>query len=203
MPYFLIIISYLIGSIPFGLLLGRLAGTDVRQHGSGNIGATNVSRLLGKKLGGLTLAFDLSKGLLPMLVIAHLFAGRAEAEILTLLAGMAAFLGHCWPVYLKFKGGKGVATALGIFLYLAPLNTVLAVIIFIAVVRFSGFVSLGSMTAALSMVLTTWFSGYDAGVVSVAGTIALLIVIKHHDNISRLLKGEEKSWKKRDNGKEE
>ncbi|MEN8141978.1 MAG: glycerol-3-phosphate 1-O-acyltransferase PlsY [Thermodesulfobacteriota bacterium] len=203
MPYFLIIISYLIGSIPFGLLLGRLAGTDVRQHGSGNIGATNVSRLLGKKLGALTLACDLFKGLLPMLIIARLLEGQPRAEILTLLAGMAAFLGHCWPVYLKFKGGKGVATALGIFLYLAPLNTLGAVIIFIVVVRLSGFVSLGSMAAAMSMPLVTWFTGYNAEVVSIAGTIALLIVIKHHDNISRLLKGEEKSWKKSANGKKD
>ncbi len=202
MPYFLIVISYLIGSIPFGLLLGRLAGIDVRQQGSGNIGATNVSRLLGNKLGGLTLACDLCKGLLPMMATAFLLEGRPEAATSTLLSGMAAFLGHCWSVYLKFKGGKGVATALGIFLYLAPLNTLIAVIIFIVTVRFSGFVSIGSMTAAVSMPVINWLSGYGNDVVSLAGAIALLIVIKHHDNISRLLKGEEKYWKKSEHEQE-
>jgi glycerol-3-phosphate acyltransferase PlsY len=202
MQYFLIIISYLTGSIPFGLLLGRLSGVDVRQHGSGNIGATNVSRLLGKKLGVITLACDLLKGLLPMLVVARLLGDHPGAETWTLLAGLAAFLGHCWPVYLKFKGGKGVATALGVFLYLAPVNTLIAIAIFVIIVRLSGFVSVGSMTAAMSMPLITWLSGYDTNVVSIAMAIALLIVVKHHDNINRLLKGKEKSWKKRDNGQE-
>ena len=203
MQYFLIIISYLVGSIPFGQLLGRLSGTDVRQQGSGNIGATNVSRLLGKKLGALTLLCDLLKGLLPMLVTASYLEGQPAAEIWTMLSGLAAFLGHCWPIYLKFKGGKGVATALGIFFYLAPLYTLIAIIIFIVTVRLSGFVSIGSMTAAMSMVPITWFSGHNISVVSLAGAVALLIAIRHHDNISRLLKGKEKSWKKTANEKEE
>ena len=194
MHYLFIIFGYLLGSIPFGLLYGRLAGVDVRQLGSRNIGATNVNRLLGKKLGIMTLVSDLLKGLVPMLVASHFLAGQG-AELWVMLTGLAAFIGHCWPIYLKFVGGKGVATALGIFLYLAPLPTLAAILIFICVVWLSGFVSLGSMSAALAMPLMIWLTGLPIETTYVAGIIALLIVIKHHENISRLLKGTEKSWK--------
>jgi glycerol-3-phosphate acyltransferase PlsY len=202
MLYSLIIFGYLIGSIPFGLVYGKLAGIDVRQRGSGNIGATNVNRLLGKKLGSLTLVSDLSKGLLPMLIAAQLLGSRADASLWVMLTGLAAFIGHCWPVYLKFRGGKGVATALGIFLYLAPLPTLAAIVIFIGTVRSSGYVSLGSMGAAISLPVMIGLSGGSGNLLTVAATIAGLIVFKHRDNIARLRRGEEKSWKKRDNGED-
>ena len=201
MQYALVIFGYLAGSIPFGLLYGRLAGVDVRQQGSGNIGATNVNRLLGKKLGILTLASDLLKGLLPMLIAAQILGNRPDAYLWTMLTGMAAFVGHCWPIYLKFRGGKGVATALGIFLYLAPLQTLIAIVLFAATVRLGGYVSLGSMSAALSLPVMIWLSNGPTDLLLITGMIALLIVLKHQENIRRLLKGEEKSWKKSDNGK--
>lgn len=198
MQYLLVIFGYLAGSIPFGLLYGRLAGIDVRQQGSGNIGATNVNRLLGKKLGVLTLVSDLLKGLIPMLIVAQILADQADAQRWIMLTGMAAFIGHCWPVYLKFAGGKGVATALGIFLYLAPLQTLLAVVLFGVTVRLSGYVSLGSMGAAASLPIMVWLTDGSNDLLIITGIIALLIVFKHQGNIKRLLRGEEKSWKTRD-----
>ena len=130
MQYILVIFGYLAGSIPFGLLYGRLAGVDVRQQGSGNIGATNVNRLLGKKLGILTLVSDLLKALVPMLIAAQILGNQPDADLWTMMTGTAAFIGHCWPLYLKFRGGKGVATALGVFLYLAPLQALMAIGLF-------------------------------------------------------------------------
>jgi glycerol-3-phosphate acyltransferase PlsY len=194
MQYLFIIFGYLLGSTPFGLFYGRLAGVDVRQQGSQNIGATNVNRLLGKKLGLLTLASDLLKGLVPMLICSR-FLPAQEASLWVMLTGLAAFIGHCWPIYLKFSGGKGVATALGVFLYLAPLPTLAAILIFACVVWLSGFVSLGSMSAAASMPLIIALNGGSPELLAVSGLIAVLIIIKHHENISRLLKGSEKSWK--------
>lgn len=201
MQYLLVISGYLIGSIPFGLLYGRLAGIDVRMQGSGNIGATNVNRLLGKKLGLMTLASDLLKGLLPMLIGAHILAPHPDAHLWIMLTGTAAFLGHCWPVYLRFKGGKGVATALGVFLYLALPQTLIAIALFILTVRLGGYVSLGSITAAISLPVMIWFSSGDFDLLFVSGTIALLIVLKHHENIRQLMLGKEKSWQKRDDAK--
>ena len=200
MQYILVIFGYLAGSIPFGLLYGRLAGVDVRQQGSGNIGATNVNRLLGKKLGILTLISDLLKGLVPMLIAAQILGNQPDAYLWTMLTGMAAFVGHCWPIYLKFRGGKGVATALGIFLYLAPLQTLIAIVLFAATVRLSGYVSLGSMGAAVSLPVMVWLGNGPNDLLIITGIIALLIVLKHQENIRRLLRGEEKSWKNSANG---
>jgi glycerol-3-phosphate acyltransferase PlsY len=200
MQYLLIIFGYLTGSIPFGLLYGRLAGIDVRQQGSGNIGATNVNRLLGKKLGILTLASDLLKGLLPMLLAAQLLGNRPDAPLWTMLTGLAAFIGHCWPLYLQFRGGKGVATALGIFIYLAPPQTLIAIMLFVVTVRVGGYVSLGSMGAAISLPIMIWLSDGPPELLLISGLIAGLIILKHRGNISRLAQGQEKSWK---NGKDD
>ena len=116
-----ILVSYLVGAIPFGLLLSRGSGIDIRTQGSKNIRATNVARLLGKKIGALTLAFDVLKGFAPMFLAALLVQDDPQRELIIALCGAASVLGHMFPVYLRFKGGKGVATALGAFLYLAPL----------------------------------------------------------------------------------
>lgn len=198
MHYFLIFIAYLIGAIPFGLLIGKTLGVDVRSSGSGNIGATNVNRLLGKKLGGLTLLCDTGKGVLPMLLAQWVLPAGGSQELTVLLCGVAAFLGHLFPIYLGFVGGKGVATALGIFLFLAPIATLMAVVVFISVVFVSGFVSLGSIVAALLMPCLIWLFKGKVSHVILAAALSLLIVLKHWTNIRRLLSHEEKSWKNRD-----
>lgn len=195
MPYLLILFAYLTGSIPFGLLLGKLFGIDIRRSGSGNIGATNVNRLLGKKLGILTLIADVGKGLLPMILASWLLAGDAAENFWVVWCGGASFLGHIFPVYLKFKGGKGVATALGIFLYLSPLAALVAVMIFCGTVVIWGFVSAGSLAAAAAMPGLVWFLGASFSQTLLAVVIAFFIWIKHRDNLVRLLNHEEKSWK--------
>ncbi len=188
---YLILISYLLGSIPFGLLWGRLAGIDVRAAGSGNIGATNVNRLLGKKFGIATLLCDVGKGILPMIAAAYL----GFSENVVLACGLAAFSGHLFPVYLKFQGGKGVATALGIFLYLSPAACAIVVAVFAALVWISGFVSVGSLSATAAMPVILYLFHASTGQIYLALAVAVLIWIKHHQNIARLMRGEENSWR--------
>ena len=191
------IASYLIGAIPFGLLLGRLAGIDVRTSGSGNIGATNVNRLLGKKFGILTLVLDCLKGFLPIFLAAKLLPEGPNRETVLLLCGILAVVGHMFPVYLGFKGGKGVATSLGVFFFFSPVAIAITCAVFAATVAWSGFVSAGSLLASGLFPLWLWLLGEPAGAVAAGLIIAALIWIKHHENIGRLIKGEEKSWKKK------
>ena len=203
MVYLFIIISYLIGSIPTGLVLARLTGgEDIRKSGSGNIGATNVTRLLGKKLGVLTLLGDVLKAVVPMLA-AHWFYVKSGApvspkdmDIAVSLCGGAAFLGHLFPIYLNFRGGKGVATALGVFIVLEPMAILISLFLFIAVVYFSGFVSVGSLLVSALLTVWIWLLGGSPNHVFLAFFIGVLIWYKHADNIRRLLEGTEKSWKK-------
>ncbi|WP_136799137.1 MULTISPECIES: glycerol-3-phosphate 1-O-acyltransferase PlsY [Desulfosediminicola] len=197
MSYLLIILSYLLGAVPFGLLIGKMAGKDVRTEGSKNIGATNVSRLLGKKLGFVTLVCDCLKGYLPMLLAAAILKDAPNSEIIVPLCGVAAVVGHMFPVYLGFKGGKGVATGLGVFLYLSPVAILISFVVFAASVALSGFVSVGSLLASALMVIWLWLLGHSAIQILTAAVVAGLIWFKHHENIGRLLKGEEKSWKKK------
>jgi glycerol-3-phosphate acyltransferase PlsY len=197
MNYFLIIAAYLIGSIPFGFVFGKLAGIDVRKSGSGNIGATNVSRLVGKKMGILTLVADVGKGFLPMLAAAWFLRESPTGESVVMYCGAAAFCGHLFPVYLKFKGGKGVATALGVFLYLDPVAVLIALAAFIVVVFVSGYVSVGSLTAAAVFPGVSWYLGNSGSHLALAGFVSILIWVKHHENIMRLLRHEEKSFKKK------
>ena len=196
MEYLLVLGSYFIGSIPFGLVLGKVAGVDVRVAGSGNIGATNVARLVGKKLGGLTLVCDALKAILPMLAAARLLENGSQREFWVALCGGAAFLGHLYPLYLGFRGGKGVATALGIFLYLAPVAALVDLLIFVGVVYNWGYVSLGSLTAALMMPGLVWLLTGSLSNSLLALAIGVLIWVKHWDNIVRLMHHEEKSWRK-------
>lgn len=198
MTFFLVFGAYLLGSVPFGLLLGKAAGIDVRRGGSGNIGATNVSRLAGKKLGALTLLLDAGKALVPVVAAAWLLAGRPDRELWVALCGGAAFLGHCYPVYLRFRGGKGVATGLGIFLYLEPAAALASAAIFTGVVYNWGYVSLGSLTAALLLPGLIWLISASVSHGLLAVFVAALIWLKHRDNIVRLTRGEEKSWRKKD-----
>jgi len=191
------IASYLIGAIPFGLLVGRIAGTDIRAGGSGNIGATNVARLLGKKYGLITLVLDCLKGFLPIFLAARLLPETSTGQIVLLLCGVMAVVGHMFPVYLMFKGGKGVATALGVFLFLSPGAIGVSLLVFVATVALSGFVSAGSLLASGLFPLWMWLFGQPAAAIVAASVIALLIWAKHYQNIGRLLRGEEKTWKKK------
>ncbi len=191
-----VLLSYLIGSIPTGLVLARSTGVDIRRQGSGNIGATNVTRLLGKKLGILTLVGDMLKALLPMVAANHLTAGQPDQQAVVLLSGGAAFLGHLFPLYLRFKGGKGVATALGVFLFIDPAAIVLSIALFGAVVALSGYVSVGSLLVSALMPLWIFIFGGSSGELLLALMVAACIWWAHRENIRRLLRGEEKSWKR-------
>jgi len=183
----LIIFAYLLGSVPTGYLMGVWRGVDVRAAGSGNIGATNVARLVGNRQGILTLAADVAKGFTPVFAAVQLgFAPAAAA-----LVGTAAFLGHLYPVFLKFQGGKGVATALGVFVGLAPLATLVLIVIFAAVALTSRIVSLSSMVAALAAPVTLWYFSYPPPVVGLSALIASMIILRHRDNLRRLLAGTE------------
>lgn len=190
-----LLFSYLLGAVPFGLLFSRAAGKDVRQEGSGNIGATNVNRVLGRKLGILTLLCDVAKGFLPVYLVALFVPQTAGSEWLLALCGLATVAGHMFSVYLGFTGGKGVATALGVFLFFSPLAIFFALLLFVNVVYMSGFVSAGSLAAAAFIPCCLFFLGSSLEVVLVAFAIAILIWFKHSSNIKRLAAGEEKSWK--------
>ena len=172
----LIIASYFIGAIPTGVILAKaFAGRDIRQEGSGNIGATNVTRVLGKKVGALTLVGDLLKGFIPVWAGSYLLS---SLEVVCLM-GLAAFLGHLFPIYLGFKGGKGVATALGVFLFLSPIVILIEVIIFAFVVAIWKYVSLGSIIAAAAMPLLLLMLAFPKPVVLLSIVFAILIIIKH------------------------
>jgi len=199
MEYLLVFVGYLVGSIPFGLVLGKCLGIDVRDAGSGNIGATNVNRLLGKKMGAITLLADAGKAVLPMLAASKLLRGNPNAQFWVAATGSAAFLGHLYPLYLKFKGGKGVATALGIFFYIQPLAVSLCIAVFVAVVRVWGYVSLGSLVAsALMPLLVFLLEGLDHKTY-LAMLIATLIWVKHANNIKRLVNHQENRVKRKAN----
>lgn len=195
----LLVAAYLIGSIPTGVILSRFFGQgDLQQQGSKNIGATNVSRVMGKKWGILTLIGDAFKGAAAVwLGQWGLNAQPGASDYALGLVALAAFLGHLFPAYLRFKGGKGVATALGIFLVFSPLVVLLALPIFVGVVLVGKYVSLGSITAAASVPLLLLILDYPLSVVWLSVVIAALIIGKHHQNIRRLLRGEEKPWNKK------
>ena len=184
----LIILGYLAGSIPTGLILSKaFSDIDPRREGSRNIGATNILRTAGKKLGALTLIGDCLKGLIPVLHALWLM----KSEVWVCLVALGAFAGHLFPVFLKFKGGKGVATALGIYLGIAPLAVLIDAVIFFGVVLKWRYISLGSLTAAALMpILIAILTGskfyLDASLI-----IAGLIYYRHHGNIQRLLAGSE------------
>jgi glycerol-3-phosphate acyltransferase PlsY len=186
----LVIISYLIGSIPTGLLLGRaFAKIDVREHGSHNIGATNVFRSAGKGLGALTLVGDALKGFLPV----YLVYAITGSDTWACFAALATCFGHLYPVYLKFSGGKGVATGLGVFLFLAPILLIFCIGIFCVVLALCRYVSLSSMIAALALPVLMVFSShpYPPYYLPTAAILAVMIVVRHHENIKRLIKGQE------------
>ncbi len=198
--------AYLLGSIPFGLLMGKLfGGADVRTAGSGNIGATNVARVAGPLAGILTLLLDAGKGAFAVVLAARLSDQRVTWMM---IAGLCALVGHCFPIWLGFHGGKGVATAAGVFLVLCPPAFLGSAILFVLVVVYWRYVSLGSMSAAAAMPLLIYFfwaphhaPPYAVTFSSLAA--ALLFVYKHDANIQRLVQGDEPKFSFRKKPSEE
>ena len=187
----LVIGSYLLGSIPTGLLLGKALGVDIRATGSGNIGATNVYRTLGRKVGAMTLVGDCLKGLIP--VLAAKFLGFSFEWVA--LTGLAAFLGHVYTVFLGFKGGKGVATALGVFLGVSPTAVLASLVMFLLVLWKWRYVSLASITAAAAMPVIVTMVVHKSFITIMAIIIAAVIIHKHQENIDRLKAGTENKFK--------
>jgi glycerol-3-phosphate acyltransferase PlsY len=198
---FISIISYILGSIPFALVVCLPFGVDPRKEGSKNPGATNVARLLGKKWGFITFLGDASKGVLALLIASFLSSKTPYSQELILsLAGFFAVLGHLFSVFLGFKGGKGVATTIGVFLFLAPKAILVSLLTFLAGVALTGFVSVGSLLATFFLPINLFIFNYSTEYIICATFLGILIWYKHKENIKRLLRGEEKSWKKEPHG---
>lgn len=205
MPALLIVGAYLLGAVPFGLLIGRCHGVDIRTQGSRNIGATNVGRVIGRKWGFACLGLDILKGLGPTLAASLLLAGDGPGlrhQFIVLAVALAAVLGHVFPVYLRFRGGKGVATTIGVALGIWPGYTIAMAVALVGygVVRYAtGLVSAGSLTLAVAFPAA--FLGYTrwAGIPlsacwplqAVAVLLGLLIIVRHRENVRRLLSGQE------------
>ena len=192
-PALAIAIAYAAGSIPSAYIAGRARGVDLRKHGSGNLGATNVIRVLGTKIGLVVFAFDVAKGALPVLLLPRNTVSSLPLVWMAIACGVAAILGHTRPVFLLFKrGGKGVATAAGVFLALAPIQTLLVLIVFAVVLLTSGYVSLGSLiSASLLPVLIGVTLGPRSPVFTISILVALFVYWTHRANIGRLRRGEE------------
>lgn len=195
------LLAYLVGSIPCSLLIARgCGGIDLRKHGSGNVGATNVARIMGARWGAVALALDVLKGVLPVLLVPQLIP-LPEGVLVhqRVLAGVLAVLGHMFPVWIGFRGGKGVATALGVVCVLAPWSTLIAFGAFLILFAWKRIVSLASISAAVTFAVAQCVRGgvalwsetaWSLGVFSIA--VPLLIVVQHRGNILRLLRGEER-----------
>jgi glycerol-3-phosphate acyltransferase PlsY len=189
----LVVIAYASGSVPYGLLLTRIfLGVDVRTVGSGNIGGTNVARV-NKKLGAATIILDILKAVIPLLVARRLLAGREHGDLWVMGVAVAAFVGHCYTVFLRFRGGKGVASAFGIYLVLAPALALAGVVCWAGIALTLRMSSLGSLVGTLvvlvGMILTRGLANPLTWSVIVVGGI---IFWKHRENIRRILSGEEK-----------
>lgn len=183
-----LLLSYLLGSIPTGLWMGLLMRKiDIREHGSKNIGATNTLRVLGKVMGSIALIGDVSKGAVSVLCVSQL----SEWPYAPLLCGLAAIVGHTFSLFLKFNGGKGVATSAGVFAGLAPIPMAIAFTVFVLIIAFTRMVSLASMLAAVALSIAVWTLSEDLSVQIIATLVALIIVLRHRDNIKRILAGNE------------
>jgi glycerol-3-phosphate acyltransferase PlsY len=191
-----LLLTYIIGSIPTGYLVVKIfKGIDIRTVGSGNIGATNVNRVMGTKWFVIVLILDALKGYLPVIISNVLFVDKFL--YMPALTGIAAIIGHTFTIFLKFKGGKGVATSLGVFLALAPVSIISSLFIFLIVLYFFRYISLGSITAAIlfpAFVFIYGESGYLNLVLIFSLISAIFIIYKHKDNIKRLMDGTENKF---------
>ncbi len=185
--------AFLLGSVPWGVIVTRLfSDVDIRGAGSRNIGAYNVYRVAGKKLGVMTLVGDLSKGAIPVLAAVHWFGISGwKGELWVCLVALAAFAGHLFPVFLGFKGGKGVATAAGCFLVISPLVFLVCVLVYVLVLCTSGYSSAGSLSAAAVLPGAIWLATHSVPITGCAFVMALLIFARHAENIRRLVHGME------------
>ncbi|WP_353198161.1 glycerol-3-phosphate 1-O-acyltransferase PlsY [Sandarakinorhabdus sp.] len=186
MQWIALLIGYVLGSIPFGLLLTRMIGIDIRQVGSGNIGTTNVLRTGNKALAAATLLLDAGKGAAAVLIGREL-----GGEMAGIMAGMAAFIGHCFPVWLRFRGGKGVATILGITLAALPLAGLIALAVWLGGALVTRYSSVGGMLAAVACPLAVWLLAHDLGWALHLAMLAALLIFQHRDNLARLGNGTE------------
>ncbi len=199
----LLIASYVLGGIPTGYIIGRLKGIDIRQHGSGNPGTANVYRTLGKGPGIITFLFDFFKGFAPAMIAMHYFYIPGSTDFskghwwIPVTAGALAVLGHIWTVFLNFRGGKGVATAAGVFMALLPLPTAVAFGVFGIAVAITHHISVGSMSAAISLPILCLFlaDSHQRPFTLLALAVCALIFYTHIANIRRILKGQELSFK--------
>lgn len=191
----LTIVAYLFGAIPFGLLVAKSRGVDIREKGSGNIGATNVFRVVGKGWGVCTFTLDALKGFIPSFVFPLI--GNVD-PVWGVLFGLTAIIGHSFSVYLKFKGGKGVATSAGMLLGVAPLAVAIGFVVWLLTVLISRYVSLASILAAATVGISVWFVGDKGLVVNIALTIlGLLVIWLHRANVKRLMNGTENRFGKK------
>jgi glycerol-3-phosphate acyltransferase PlsY len=193
-----LVIAYLAGSIPFAYLAGKLfKGIDLREHGSGNLGATNVFRVMGWKIASLVMVLDMAKGALPVLLLPPRIA-PAHTELWAIAFGVAAIVGHVRPIFLLWKGGgKGVATAGGVFLALAPIASLISIAVFALVVYLSGYVSLGSLSSAVVLTVTVVImKGASSPVAIACAVITAFIFWTHRANIGRLRRGEENRFRR-------
>ncbi|BDG03317.1 glycerol-3-phosphate 1-O-acyltransferase PlsY [Anaeromyxobacter oryzae] len=193
----LVLLGYLSGSVPYGVVLGKLfLGVDVRTVGSGNIGATNVARAGGKGMGVAVVILDAAKAMLPIVLAQRLLAGAPHAELWVMAVAIAAFAGHLFPVWLGFKGGKGVATGLGIFAVLAPWAALAGLVAYLVAYLATRISSVGSLLGTTACVVGGFFVNGAASPISWAGVaIGALIFLRHRENIRRLVRGEEKKMK--------
>lgn len=191
----LLLFAYLLGGIPTAVILGKtFKGIDVREYGSKNSGATNAGRVLGKKWFYIVMLCDAIKGAIPVILALWI----TNNITISLIIGVVAILGHTFSIFLQFKGGKGVATSLGVIVVLVPMISIVVLLLFIFIYKLSGFVSLGSIVCAVSFPILVWaaivlhhYSSSYYSVVYVGTLLALYIIIKHRSNIERLLKGNE------------
>ncbi|MFC1607733.1 glycerol-3-phosphate 1-O-acyltransferase PlsY [Candidatus Latescibacterota bacterium] len=205
MTFILIALAYCIGSIPTSIIFGKLLrGIDVREHGSRNPGATNTFRVLGKKIGITVGIIDIFKGFFCVVFLTVLVPsdGAVSDELRRLLAGFSAVAGHVWTVFAGFKGGKGVGTAFGVFLGLAPIPSLIAMITWVVLTFGTGYVSVGSIVAAVVLPVSLITEGlirgnHSAILMGVSIVVGALVVVRHRSNIARLLKGEENRFGKR------
>ncbi|HWX17990.1 MAG TPA: glycerol-3-phosphate 1-O-acyltransferase PlsY [Chthoniobacterales bacterium] len=200
------LISYLIGSVPSGYLAGRVAGIDIRKVGSGNIGATNVLRVLGKRYGYPVFLFDFAKGTAAVEISILIFNSTHQAEVsrelCAILAGVSSVIGHSYPVWLGFKGGKGVATSFGVVFGLIPLAALIAVVVWLIMFGTTRYVSVASMTAALALPVTVLvmlyvklLSGLTLLLFSIC--LAAIVIWRHRSNLSRLMSGTEPHFERK------
>lgn len=193
-----LVIAYLAGSIPFAYLAGKLfKGIDLREHGSGNLGATNVFRVMGWKIASVVMALDMAKGALPVLLLPPRLA-PANAELWAIAFGVAAIVGHVRPIFLLWKGGgKGVATAGGVFLALAPMASLISIVVWGIVVYLSGYVSLASLCSAVALtVAVVIMQGVSSPVAIACAVITVFVFWTHRANIGRLRRGEESRFRR-------